>query len=222
VCRLKGEGEGYLLLLQDLLHVHRQAHHALPPQGPRRPGLRLLHGRSYSGKGYDEFWRRSIEDENAVYIRGAVSRLYQKGDKIVVMGSDIALGIQVEIEADLVVLATAVQREPAPSSSPRSWDLLRQVQLLLRGPRETQAGGVRHRRVYLAGACQGPKDIPDTVSQASAAAAKVMTLFAKDELEREPIVAKVDDKRCVACFYCKKVCPYGAVEEKEIRDRQGT
>jgi heterodisulfide reductase subunit A2 len=75
--------------------------------------------------------------------------------------------------------------------------------------------------VYLAGACQGPKDIPDTVSQASAAAAKVMTLFAKDELEREPIVARVNDKNCVACFYCKKVCPYGAVEEKEIRDRNG-
>jgi heterodisulfide reductase subunit A len=48
-----------------------------------------------------------------------------------------------------------------------------------------------------------------------------MTLFARDELEREPLVARVDDKRCVACFYCKKVCPYGAVEEKEIRDRQG-
>ena len=45
-----------------------------------------------------------------------------------------------------------------------------------------------------------------------------MTLFARDELEREPIVARVDDKRCVACFYCRKVCPYGAVEEKEIRD----
>ena len=48
-----------------------------------------------------------------------------------------------------------------------------------------------------------------------------MTLFSKDELEREPIVARVNEKNCVACFYCKKVCPYGAVEEKEIRDRQG-
>ena len=46
-------------------------------------------------------------------------------------------------------------------------------------------------------------------AQASAAAAKVMTLFARDELEREPIVAKVDERRCVACLYCQKVCPYG-------------
>ncbi len=174
------------------------------------------------GKGYDEFWRRSIEDENAVYIRGAVSRLYQKGDKIVVMGSDIALGIQVEIEADMVVLATAVQpRQGADLLAQKlgiSYDMYNfysEAHAKLR-PVECATAGV-----YLAGACQGPKDIPDSVSQASAAAAKVMTLFAKDELEREPIVAKVNDKNCVACFYCKKVCPYGAVEEKEIRDRQG-
>jgi heterodisulfide reductase subunit A len=174
------------------------------------------------GKGYDEFWRRSIEEEQAVYIRGAVSRLYQKGDKIVVMGSDIALGIQVEIEADLVVLATAVQPRTGAELlaqklgiSYDKYNFYSEAHAKLR-PVECATAGV-----YLAGACQGPKDIPDTVSQASAAAAKVMTLFAKDELEREPIVATVDDKRCVACFACKKVCPYGAVEEKEIRDRQG-
>jgi heterodisulfide reductase subunit A len=174
------------------------------------------------GKGYDEFWRRSIEDENAVYIRGAVSRLYEKGDKIVVMGSDISLGIQVEIEADMVVLATAVQPRTGAELlaqklgiSYDKYNFYSEAHAKLR-PVECATAGV-----YLAGACQGPKDIPDTVSQASAAAAKVMTLFAKDELEREPIVAKVNDKNCVACFYCKKVCPYGAVEEKEIRDRQG-
>jgi heterodisulfide reductase subunit A len=174
------------------------------------------------GKGYDEFWRRSIEEENAVNIRGMVSRLYQKGDKIVVMGSDISVGIQVEIEADLVVLATAVQpREGADALAQKlgisydKYNFYSEAHAKLR-PVECATAGI-----YLAGACQGPKDIPDTVSQASAAAAKVMTLFSKDELEREPIVARVDDKRCVACFYCQKVCPYGAVEEKEIRDRQG-
>ncbi|NVO00947.1 MAG: CoB--CoM heterodisulfide reductase iron-sulfur subunit A family protein [Geobacteraceae bacterium] len=174
------------------------------------------------GKGYDEFWRRSIEEEQAVYIRGAVSRLYEKGDKIVVMGSDISLGIQVEIEADMVVLATAVQPRTGAELlaqklgiSYDGYNFYSEAHAKLR-PVECATAGV-----YLAGACQGPKDIPDTVSQASAAAAKVMTLFSKDKLEREPIVAKVREAGCVACFYCKKVCPYGAVEEKEIRDRQG-
>jgi heterodisulfide reductase subunit A len=174
------------------------------------------------GKGYDEFWRRALEEEEAVYIRGMVSRLYQKGDKVVVMGSDISVGVQVEIEADLVVLATAVQaRKGADALAQKlgisydSYNFYSEAHAKLK-PVECATAGI-----YLAGACQGPKDIPDTVSQASAAAAKVMTLFSRAELEREPIVARVNDKNCVACFYCKKVCPYGAVEEKEIRDRQG-
>jgi heterodisulfide reductase subunit A len=174
------------------------------------------------GKGYDEFWRRAVEEEEAVYIRGMVSRMYEKEGKVVVMGSDISVGVQVEIEADLVVLATAVQPRTGAELlaqklgiSYDKYNFYSEAHAKLR-PVECATAGV-----YLAGACQGPKDIPDTVSQASAAAAKVMTLFAKDELEREPIVAKVNDKNCVACFYCKKVCPYGAVEEKEIRDRQG-
>jgi heterodisulfide reductase subunit A len=174
------------------------------------------------GKSYDEFWRRSIEEEEAVYIRGMVSRLYQKGDKIVVMGSDIAVGVQVEIEADMVVLATAVQPQKGADTlaqklgiSYDKYHFYSEAHAKLR-PVECATAGI-----YLAGACQGPKDIPETVSQASAAAAKVMTLFSKDQLEREPIVAKVREAGCVGCFACRKVCAYGAVEEKEIRDRQG-
>jgi len=174
------------------------------------------------GKNYDEFWRRSIEEEEAVYIRGMVSRLYQKGDKIVVMGSDIAVGVQVEIEADMVVLATAVQPQKGADAlaqklgiSYDKYNFYSEAHAKLR-PVECATAGI-----YLAGACQGPKDIPETVSQASAAAAKVMTLFARDQLEREPIVARVKEAGCAGCFYCRKVCAYGAVEEKEIRDRQG-
>ena len=174
------------------------------------------------GKSYDEFWRRSIEEEEAVYIRGMVSRLYQKGDKIVVMGSDIAVGVQVEIEADMVVLATAVQPQKGADLlaqklgiSYDKYNFYSEAHAKLR-PVECATAGI-----YLAGACQGPKDIPETVSQASAAAAKVMTLFAKDKLEREPIVARVREAGCVGCFACLKVCAYGAVEEKEVRDRQG-
>ena len=174
------------------------------------------------GKSYDEFWRRSIEEEEAVYIRGMVSRLYQKGDKIAVMGSDIAVGVQVEIDADMVVIATAVQPQKGAELlaqklgiSYDKYNFYSEAHAKLR-PVECATAGI-----YLAGACQGPKDIPETVSQASAAAAKVMTLFSKDQLEREPIVARVRESGCVGCFACKKVCAYGAVEEKEIRDRQG-
>jgi heterodisulfide reductase subunit A2 len=174
------------------------------------------------GKNYDEFWRRAVEDEEAVYIRGMVSRMYEKNGKIVVMGSDVLVGVQVEIEADLVVLATAVQAKKGAEQlaqklgiSYDKYGFYSEAHAKLR-PVECATAGI-----YLAGACQGPKDIPDTVSQASAAAAKVMTLFSKDKLEREPIVAKVNERFCAGCLACKKVCAYGAVEEKEIRDRSG-
>jgi len=174
------------------------------------------------GKNYDEFWRRAVEEEDAVYVRGMVSRLYQKGDKVVVVGSDVLVGVRVEIEADLVVLATAVQAQKGADLLAQklgiSYDkdnFYSEAHAKLK-PVECATAGI-----YLAGACQGPKDIPETVSQASAAAAKVMTLFSKDQMERDPMVARVRETTCVACFACRKVCPYGAVEHKEIRNRQG-
>jgi heterodisulfide reductase subunit A len=70
----------------------------------------------------------------------------------------------------------------------------------------------------LAGAAQAPKDIPDTVSQAGAAAAKVIGLLSSDELVREPLVAEVNTDTCISCFACEEVCPYGAVEREDYTD----
>ena len=82
-------------------------------------------------------------------------------------------------------------------------------------PVETNTAGV-----YLAGVCQGPKDIPASVAQGSAAAAKVMALFSKPKLENDPQVSMVDIKRCVACGKCIQVCPYQAIEEVEVRGQK--
>ena len=75
--------------------------------------------------------------------------------------------------------------------------------------------------VFLAGACQSPKDIPESVAMASAAASKSLVLFGSDFLEREPTVAHINESVCAGCFYCQKVCAYNAIEKKEIRDRKG-
>jgi heterodisulfide reductase subunit A len=89
-------------------------------------------------------------------------------------------------------------------------------------PVETNTAGI-----FLAGACQGPKDIPDTVAQASATAAKVLGLLSADELQREPVVARVNRcapplfSTCIGCFACLAACPYKAIEEDEIRGRKG-
>ena len=73
--------------------------------------------------------------------------------------------------------------------------------------------------VFLSGVCQGPKDIPETVAQASACAAKVIGLLAKDKLLSNPCVARADESLCSGCSVCQNVCPYGAItyEDREFR-----
>jgi len=172
-----------------------------------------------SGKGYDEFTRRAQEDYGVNYIRGRVSRIYPKGKKMVVRGADTLLGTQVEIEADLVVLATAVTAAPGAAElaeklhiSYDTFGFYVESHPKLR-PVETNTSGV-----FLAGAAQGPKDIPASVCQGSAAASKVLALFSRDTLESDPAIAQVNTNACVGCLKCVETCPFGAIKEKELRD----
>lgn len=173
------------------------------------------------GKGYEEFINRA-QGEGAQYVRGRVSRLSKKGDKILVKGANTLSGTAVEIEADMVVLATAmVPQEDSVATAKllgigydQNGFFSEQHPKLM--PVESSTGGI-----YLAGACVGVKDIPETVAQASAAASKVMQLFSKDELLREPEVAIVDESQCMNCWDCLTVCPYKAISRKDITDRKG-
>ena len=170
------------------------------------------------GKMYDEFTRRAMEEYDTQYVRGRVSMIYPKGDKLLVRGADTLMGTQVEVAADLVVLAAGAE---ASVGAPQLAEKLRisydkygffmESHPKLR-PVETNTAGV-----FLAGACQGPKDIPASVAQGSAAAAKALALFAKDKLENDPMISCVDFKRCVGCGKCLQVCPYGAVKEVDMR-----
>lgn len=170
------------------------------------------------GKMYDEFTRRAMEEYGTNYVRGRVSMIYPKGDKLMVKGADTLMGTQVEVEADLVVLAAGAE---AAVGAPQLAEKLRisydKYGFFMEGhpklrPVETNTAGV-----YLAGACQGPKDIPASVAQGSAAAAKVLALFSKDKLENDPMISLVDIKRCVGCGKCIQVCPFGAIKEVDFR-----
>ena len=174
------------------------------------------------GKGYDEFVRRAIEEDHVNYIRGRVSRIYEENGKYIVKGEDTLAGMPVTIDADMVVLATAMIAQPnsvklaqTVGMSYDKYGFFNEAHPKLR-PVEVSTAGV-----FLAGACQAPKDIPESVAMASAAAAKSLVLFGSDFLEREPTVAKVNESICAGCFYCQKVCAYNAIERKEIKDRQG-
>ena len=172
------------------------------------------------GKNFDEFYRRAVEQYGVDYIKGMVGKVAREGDKLMVRGSDLISNQQVEIAADLVVLATAIEPDPSARSigtmltaSMDTNDFFTEAHAKLR-PVESPTAGI-----FLSGVAQGPKDVPETVAQASAAAAKVIGLLAKDHLVTNPCVAGSDELLCNGCSQCEKVCPYGAITyvDKEVR-----
>jgi heterodisulfide reductase subunit A len=173
------------------------------------------------GKGYEEFVQRVAEEERVLYVRGQVSEVVRRNGKLMVHGVDTLSGQALQLPADMVVVAlpTAPNRskelEGALRIASDANGFLQELHPKLR-PVETLTAGV-----YLAGAAQAPKDIPDAVCQASAAASKTMELLSQPMLQRDPTTAEVDAAQCAGCFECLQVCPYGAIERNEIHDRQG-
>jgi heterodisulfide reductase subunit A len=172
------------------------------------------------GKNFDEFYRRAAEQYGVDYIKGMVGKVAREGDKLMVQGSDLINGEQVKIAADMVVLATAIEPDPTARSigtmltaSMDTNDFFTEAHPKLR-PVESPTAGV-----FLSGVAQGPKDIPETVAQAGAAASKVIGLLAKDHLVTNPCIAGPNELMCNGCSQCEKVCPYGAITyvEKEVR-----
>jgi len=135
------------------------------------------------GKGYEEFLNRAQEEDGVIYLRGKVSRLFRDGDKVMVKGADTLSNRTVEIAADLVVLATAVI---AHTGSRRVAEMLGlatdENDFFTARNEELDPVVSRMPGVFLAGAALGPKDIPETVAQASGAAAKVLGMFQREKL----------------------------------------
>ncbi len=176
------------------------------------------------GKNYDEFYRRAVEQYGVHYIKGMVGKVSPKADGTLhVQASDLISNEQLHISADMVVLAAAI--EPDKSARPLATmltasmdtnDFFTEAHAKLR-PVESPTAGV-----FLSGVCQGPKDIPETVAQAGAAASKVIGLLAKDKLSCNPCVSQSNEAMCNGCSTCANVCPYGAItyEDKDFSRRK--
>ena len=173
------------------------------------------------GKNFDEFYRRAVEEYGVHYIKGQVGKVAPQGDKLLVQAADLLDNKQIRMETDMVVLATAIEPNPDVrkiatmlTASIDTNNFLTESHAKLR-PVESPTAGI-----FLSGVCQGPKDIPETVAQAGAAAVKVVGLLAKDHLVTNPCTAKADPIFCNGCSTCEKVCPYGAIsyEDQLVND----
>ncbi|MEJ2271155.1 MAG: hydrogenase iron-sulfur subunit [Candidatus Bathyarchaeota archaeon] len=172
-------------------------------------------------KGYEEFYRRARE-LGVNFIRGRISQITEipKTKNLLIRAEDMMLGEPIELESELVVLSTAA----IPS---KGTDEISRILSITRGgdgffmeshpklkPLDTSVDGI-----YLAGACQGPKDIPYSVSQGSGAAARAATVLSQPTWKIEPIIASVNQSKCkntkVKCGICVTKCPYGAIKVNE-------
>jgi heterodisulfide reductase subunit A len=174
------------------------------------------------GKAYEEFYER-IQEEGVTFVRGRGAEVEVLPDgKLRVTGEDADLGRVVHADVDMVVLSTAIE---APHDAGRVASLFglsrsedgffAEAHPKMR-PVETNTDGV-----LLAGTAQGPRDVPDTVAHAGAAASMALALLDKGEVTISPQVAVVDEKLCSACKTCLSLCPYTAIsfieEENVVR-----
>jgi len=164
------------------------------------------------GKGYEEFYER-VQEEGVVMVRGrgAEVQVLPSG-KLRVTGEDANLGKLVAVDVDMVVLSSAIEAPADASKVSALFGLSRTADGWFAEshpklkPVETNTDGV-----FLAGCAQGPKDVPDTVGHAGAAAAAVLGLLNRGEVTISPATAEVNRTRCVGCGDCLLVCPYTAI-----------
>jgi len=166
-----------------------------------------------SSKNYEEFYER-LQGEGVTFVRGhgAEVEVLQDG-KLRVRGEDADLGRLFGVDVDMVILASAIEPQQDADRVAALFGLGRgsdgwfaEAHPKLR-PVETDAPGV-----LLAGCCQGPRDIPDTVAHADAAAHQAATILSRGEVTISPVVAVVDETLCSACKTCLSLCPYSAID----------
>jgi heterodisulfide reductase subunit A len=175
------------------------------------------------GKGYEEFYHRLL-NEGTNFIRGRVAeitdvaRLPGEEGKLIVQAEDTLLMVQRRVPVDMVILSPAMEayadsREVAQlfkmGCDFEGFFIERHPKL---DPVATMTEGI-----FIAGACQGPKDIPDTVAQGAAAAARVASLIARGTVMMEPVRASITEELCSGCRICNELCPYNAIEFHEDR-----
>jgi heterodisulfide reductase subunit A len=164
------------------------------------------------GKAYEEFYER-IQEEGVFMVRGKGAKVEVLPDgKLRVKGENANLGVMMSVDVDMVVLATAIEAQPDADRISSLFGLGRtedgffaEAHPKLR-PVETNTDGV-----FLAGVCQGPRDVPDTVAHTGAAVSMAIALLDKGEVTISPAVACVDEELCSACKTCIALCPYSAI-----------
>ncbi len=177
------------------------------------------------GKGFEEFYNR-VQDEGVHFIRGKVADITpangekaENGAGLTMHVDDTLLGSIREIDVDMVILAVALEPQEDAGDVRRAFGISCSAEgfFLEKHPKLAPVNTAND-GVFVAGACQGAKDIPDTVAQADAAAAKALALIDAGQIELEPNTAWIEESMCSGCKTCIPLCPYQAIYRDEERN----
>ena len=169
------------------------------------------------GKGYEEFYKR-VQTEGVRMVRGKASRVEEKNGILTVTAEDTLSDRMIKVPVEMVILCTAMEARSDANAVSRIFgisigsDGFFQEEHPKLEPVSTPTSGV-----FLAGACQGPKDIPDTVAQAKGAAAEALALSASGQVAVAPMISSIDPDICVGCQACIGLCAYSAIEFNELK-----
>ncbi len=164
------------------------------------------------GKGYQEFYKR-VREEGIYFIRGKGSEIFKRDGRLIVSAEDTLLGTPIEIPVDMVVLGTGLTARGDAEKVAQLLGISQSAdRFFMEAHPKLRPVSTHVEGIFLAGCCQGPKDIPDTVAQASAAAAEVISLTSRGEVEIEPITTWIDPEVCAGCKLCIEICPYSAID----------
>ncbi|MFQ5800237.1 MAG: 4Fe-4S binding protein, partial [Candidatus Hydrothermarchaeales archaeon] len=166
------------------------------------------------GKGYEEFYKIAQEEYGIKFFKGRPSVIYEDTDTggLILNVEDTMLGRKIEVEVDLVVLSIGMEPGKDTETIGKALGVSRGADgFFLEAHPKLRPVDTLVEGVYLAGTAQGPKDIPDTVAQASGAAARASILMAKGEVEIDPVVAYSVKELCIGCRICERICPVGAI-----------
>jgi heterodisulfide reductase subunit A len=188
------------------------------------------------GKGYEEFYMR-LQHEGVRFLRGKAAQIFSgpeyqaisgpsaaiedlQDHHLVVQAEDTLLGRLIRVPVDMVVLTPAIEARADAENVAHTFLLSRGADgFFIEQHPKLAPVSTTNDGVFIAGACQGPKDIPDTVAQASAAAGKALSLIGLGEIEVPGTTAFIDEELCSGCKSCLDICPYNAISFVEEKTR---